>query len=152
MPTVDRIEARAYSYETEVIERVVSAVTNLFPTDIHKGLEIHTQKTEGHSHTTITVVHVLLTEKKRCRTAFEFIINKLSPEDRRNLLRSLDLRLTDDCILFLRLDKQKAYLNEIRLQSTPDVIRVQIHLRYYPRCDKEQATSDLRELLERELD
>ncbi len=152
MPIVDRIEARAYSYETEVTERVVSAVVNLFPSDIRPSLEVRTQKTDGHSHTTIIVVNALLTGNRKCTGAFDHMIHRLSHEDRRNLLRSLDLRLNDDCVLFLRFDKQQAYLNEIRLQNTPDVIRVQVHIRYYPRCDRKQAISDLQELLERELD
>ena len=131
---VNRIEARAHSRATEVIDRVQSAVLNLFPESVRESVQIVRETTEGHRQTLIVVLSAVLEDKEACETALSFIADTLSETDRWTIIRSLPLRLDDQCILFLRIDKQESFLGRIQLANDADVISVKIHLKQYPRC------------------
>jgi RNA binding exosome subunit len=131
---VDRIEARAHSRATEVIERVQTAVLNLFPESVQESAQIDIETTEGHRQTRIVVLSAVLEDKSSCESTLSFIAERLSETDRLAIIRSLPLRLDDQCILFLRIDKQESFLGRIQLAKDPDVISVKIHLKQYPRC------------------
>ncbi len=129
-----RIEARAHSRATEVVERVQTAVLNLFPESIQESVQIIRETTEGHRQTRIVVISAVLGDKAACDETLSFIAEMLSESDRRAIIESLHLRLDDQCILFLRIDKQESFLGRIQLANIPDVISMKIHLKQYPRC------------------
>lgn len=131
---IDRIEARAHCRATEVIERVQTAVLNIFPESIQEAVQIALETTEGHRQARIVVVSAVLEDKAACDDTLSFIAEALSESDRRAIMRSLSLRLDDQCILFLRIDKQESFLDRIQLAKGPDVISVKMHLKQYPRC------------------
>ncbi len=135
----DRVEARAFSRATEVVERVRIACFNLFPEELRKKIKVRIEKTEGHLHDPIQVIHATLSGKRNCDKAFTYLLDNLSEEDQRNLLRSLDIRLDEKCVFFVRIDKQSAYLNNIHLGNRPDLIRISYHIRQYPRCERDKA-------------
>lgn len=147
MVDIVRIEARAYSYESEILSRVITAVRNLFPADLQEDLKIQTQNTVGVSHTNITLVSASLRGKRHCMTAFEFLIHSLTDSERLHIVHTLSRRIDERCSLFLRFDKQDAYLNKIRLATGNDVVSIRIHLQYFPRCDTALAIQDLRKLV-----
>ncbi|MFX1602808.1 MAG: RNA-binding domain-containing protein [Promethearchaeota archaeon] len=131
---IDRIEARAHSRATEVIERVQTAVLNLFPESIQESVRVTVETTEGHRQTRIVVISAVLEDKAACDDTLSFIAEAFSESDRRAIIRSLTQRLDDQCILFLRIDKQESFLGEIQLATGPDIISVKMHLKQYPRC------------------
>lgn len=131
---VNRFEARAHSRATEVIERVQTAVLNLFPESVQESVQIAIETTEGHRQTRIDVLSAVLEDKVACDSTLSFVIEMLSETDRLAIIRSLPLRLDDQCILFLRIDKQESFLGRIQLAKDPDVISVKMHLKQYPRC------------------
>ncbi|MHA1939129.1 MAG: RNA-binding domain-containing protein [Candidatus Thorarchaeota archaeon] len=139
MPFISRIEARAYSRGTEIIERVTEAVLNLYPEDLRDSIKITTESTESHRNTEIIIIHTFIENRQQCEHAFTLIVESLSKQDRRALRRTLSRRLDDQCVLFLRIDKQASYLGETRLASDSDVISVRVHLREYPRCLRSDA-------------
>jgi RNA binding exosome subunit len=134
MPFISRIETRAYSRGTEIIERVTEAVLNLYPEDMRDSVKITTESIESHRNTKIIVILTFIESKRLCEQAFTWIVKRLSEKDRRVLRSTLSQRLDDQCVLFLRIDKQASYLGETRLASDSDVISVRVHLREYPRC------------------
>ncbi|UCH03398.1 MAG: hypothetical protein JSW05_07300 [Candidatus Thorarchaeota archaeon] len=131
---IDRIEARAHSRATEIIERVQTAVLNLFPESIQESVQVTVERTEGHRQTRIVVISAVLEDKAACDDTLSFIAEAFSESDRRAIIKSLSLRLDDQCILFLRIDKQESFLGGIQLAKGPDVISVKMHLKQYPRC------------------
>jgi len=131
---VDRIEARAHSRATEVVDRVQTAVLNLFPESAQESVEISIETTEGHRQTRIVVLSVVLQDRAACDSTLSFIAETLSEYEKLEIIRSLPLRLDDQCILFLRIDKQESFLGRMQLGKDPDVISVKIHLKQFPRC------------------
>jgi len=136
---VARIESRAYSRATEVLERVRSALVNLYPEEYRNRLKVKEVRTESHHGVPIIVITATLENKKGCETTLSSIFKRLSTFDKRHIMRTIELRVDDQCTLFLRIDKQISFLEEVKLSDGPDSISVSIHIRQYPRCIQEDA-------------
>ena len=141
MPFIRKIEARAYSRATEISERVSSAICGIFPEDVRQNVSISEERAEGQSGDLISIVSGLLDNKKECEISFDYMLKQMDKKDRRAIKRTLDLRLNNNCVFFLRIDKQGAFLEKIRLADDADVIRARIYFRDSPRCKKKDAIS-----------
>jgi len=139
MPFIRKIEARAYSRATEITENVTNAIRGIFPEDVRQNVEISEEKAEGQSGDAISIVSGLLKNQDECERTFDYVLKCMDKKDRRTLKRSLDLRLNDNCVFFLRIDKQGAFLEKIRLANNADVIRARFYFRDNPRCKKNDA-------------
>jgi len=139
MSFVAKIEARAYSRATEVPDRVVVAILNLFPEGVRELVFFEASKVEGHSGDEILIIESILEDKESCETTLDYIFERLEKRDQRHLLNSLSRRIERNCTLFVRIDKQAAFLDDIVLAKGPDVISVQVHIRKYPRCKQDDA-------------
>ncbi|MFW9961945.1 MAG: RNA-binding domain-containing protein [Candidatus Sifarchaeia archaeon] len=147
MSFVAIIETRAFSRATEVPDRVVTAILNLYPEKYRHLLEFDSTKVEGHSGNEILIIESFLRDKAGCDAALSYIFGKLDERDRSRLLNSLERRLDEHCLFFIRIDKQAAFLNNLALAKGPDVISVQVHIRQYPRCKQEDAVRMLEDRL-----
>jgi RNA binding exosome subunit len=143
-----RIVARAYARATEIPERVETALFALFPSDVHERVKIERFEARGHLSNPIIVLTASLQHKASCAKTVSSIFHRLSETDRGHLLESLNDRLDDDCHLFLRFDKQAAYLGSTQLAKTADVILVRVLVQKYPRCSFEEAETLIRTYLE----
>ena len=152
MPFIDIIEARAYSRATEVVARVQQAVLTLFPDDVRNRIRHQTTKTEGHNQNPITVLSALLKGNNACEHTLSHLLRALSSEEAKAILESLDQRLDETCTLFLRIDKQEAYLGRVKLATGPDVISIQYHIRNYPRCTPDDVRQFIGDILGRSED
>lgn len=148
MPFVSRIEARAYSYATEQIDRVRTAVTNVYAEEIRQDLKIEMSKTKSHNQVPIVVVSAVLDRKKDCKLTFDYLMKSFPQEDRLEIGRTLLERISERCVLFLRLDKQEAFSERITLARGPDIIGVKVYLRQYPRCVLDDAIALVRNQLQ----
>lgn len=144
---VGKIEAQAYCRATEVLDRVRSAVLNLFPEDIRPDVKTATSQAEGHSGTRIVVIVSSLEKRNLCDRFLSHLFESFSDSERQIIENSLDSRLDDQCTLFLRIDKQAAFLEQLELTTEPDVILLRIHLRDYPRCQRNEARAMIVERL-----
>jgi RNA binding exosome subunit len=147
MSFVAKVEARAYSRATEVSDRVVTAIRNLYPEKYHEFVEFESTKVEGQSGDDILIVESNLKDKIGCEATLDYILEKFDKRDRRRLSNSLIRRIDRNCLFFIRIDKQAAFLDDIVLEKGPDVISVQIHIRQYPRCKQEDAVTMLEKRL-----
>ena len=146
--SIDRIVARAYSRATELVERVRTAVLNLFPETIHQKVKISIQNIEGQGRIPITVVKAILENKKACETTTDYIFKQLPQKDRIILQDTVTQRLDEHCVFFVRIDKQSALLDKLQLATNPDVIAVKLRLRQYPRCNQSDAENLIRQRLQ----
>ena len=149
---VGKIEARAYSRSTEVEDRVIAAVLNLFPEDLREELPVVVTRTEGQSGDTILVIAAVIEKRVACERMLRELAGRLPTDSRQLILDTLDQRLDEDCTLFLRIDKQTAYLGRVETPSGPDVISLRVHLRDYPKCNRDEAIQMLEEILHPEVD
>ncbi|RDE13325.1 MAG: hypothetical protein C4K49_08785 [Candidatus Thorarchaeota archaeon] len=140
-------EARGHSRPTEILERVSTAVLNVFPEELRGRVKVETQMAEGYNRTTIAVISAVLRAKSPCETAVRHLLRELSSDDRRTLAATLMQRIDERCVLFVRIDKQAAYLGHLKLATGPDMISVKVHIQQYPRCTQETAASLIEGLL-----
>lgn len=125
-----------------------AALLNLYPESAQKNVRTTVEKVEAHQQGRIVILSSVLEDNKECENAFNVMIDRLSESDRTYIMRTLHLRLDEQCSLFLRIDKQASFLGKMQLATGPDVISVRVHLRQYPRCVPSEAEAFLIELLQ----
>jgi RNA binding exosome subunit len=143
MTFVAKIEARAYSRATELPDRVESAVLNIFPEEFRKDVVVSSSKAEGHSGYNIQIIVASLKKESSCESTLDHIFSSFDDRNRRRVKNSLLRRLNENCLFFLRIDKQAAYLGKLALADGPDVISVRIDIRRYPKCKQADAVEML---------
>jgi RNA binding exosome subunit len=117
------LHARALCHATEVLERVMQAVANTIG-----EATLETKRTTGHHGNEIIVVEAHCTGSGNVNHLF----GKISEMDRDRLLSTLDLRLDESCNLFMRIDKQAAYLGRISLADSEDSVALRLKVSAYP--------------------
>ncbi|MDB9252082.1 RNA-binding protein [Halorubrum ezzemoulense] len=135
------VDLRAFSYATEDVKRVEQALYSLLPDEV----ELDRVENVGHHGDRIVVLSA------RVETADEMrhVLDRLSElEDLDRVLDELDERVDDNCALFLRLDKQAAFRDEVRLGPG---LTVRTKVEAYP-AKKEKAVANARETLSRLAD
>ncbi len=131
------IRLRAFVYATEDREKVIEAMKNIM--DGQPDVS-HAEGAYGDP------IEILRIEGKRDRDV-RSVISSLPAEDRRALLETLEDRTDDDSVFHFRLDKQKAYLGDMRLVSGGDVISVELKPESYP-ASRERAIHGMKSYLE----
>ncbi len=142
--SVMHLDLRTFCHATEVEERVRKALVF-----ISNCQEIKVTRSEGYHGNKIMIMECALSRKADVRSFFR----RLSLGDLQELLATVDQRLDDDGQFFFRLDKQKAFLEEVVLFSGDDCIHVRAKIESYPkRREKalENAKAMLKELIERQ--
>lgn len=128
-PPVHRIDLRAFRYATEVPERVEAALAVVIPelTDAETGPDLTRTRSEGHYGHPIDVYEASLEDDRAMASLFDRLADGDALE---RIVADLDDRVTEDCEMFIRLDKQRAYAED-RLHLG-DGIEVRIKLEAYP--------------------
>ncbi|WP_017342880.1 RNA-binding protein [Halorubrum sp. T3] len=135
------VDLRAFSYATEDVKRVEQALYSLLPEDV----ELDRVENVGHHGDRIVVLSARVERADEMR----HVLDRLSElEDLDRVLDELDERVDDNCALFLRLDKQAAFRDEVRLGPG---VTVRTKVEAYP-AKKEKAVANARETLSRLAD
>ncbi len=121
------IDVRVFAHATENSDKVQTAVRNLLPTELAETLIFQTTSLMGHYGNPITIITAKLTDKKALPEALEKIGSSLNSLDKDELSRDLKLHL-EKGNLYLRFDKQSAFLGSIRF-SQNDPIHIKIHFK-----------------------
>jgi RNA binding exosome subunit len=119
------VRLRTFCHATENPSKVKRALEFLLPPGT-----ISENRTTGH-HGNPIVVYEVKTEKRTEIKRFWDIIKSSVPEE--VLLEDLEERIDKDCVLYARLDKQKAYLGNIEMVKHEDVIAVTSKIESYPK-------------------
>ncbi len=121
------VEIRVFSHATEDLEKVQTAVRNILPEELTAELAFSKAALTGHHGNPITLLEVKLEDRKLLPLILEKIGSALGALDKEALAEEFKLRL-EKRSLFLRFDKQSAYLGTIKLGSN-DPIRLKIHFK-----------------------
>jgi len=121
------IDIRVFAHATEDTDKVLSAVHNTLPTELVDKVVFKKTNLTGHYKNPITLFETRIKEKDAVKTVFEKLASGLSSLDKELLNNEIKQHL-DKGNLYIRLDKQSAYLNELKLCST-DPIRFRIHFK-----------------------
>ncbi|RLE66859.1 MAG: exosome protein [Thermoprotei archaeon] len=115
----------SFCHATENCEKVKKAMLNLLPSDVWEKVKISEVPLEGHYKNPIVIIKFEIRDKTSAQEAVEYIFSELDEIDKKIIIDSLDLR-TDSSNLYLRFDKQQAYLGKTRLLQGDDVIKAKI--------------------------
>lgn len=134
------LELSTFVHATEDEERVLQAVSNVLPERMRGSLEVYLSKNVvlGYHGNAITVMKFFVDEEVEAQEAFEYIVRRMEESDFNYFLDSLEDRFEHGRI-YLRVDKQEAYLGNIRISEGDDVIRVTALLK--PHLRKSEAVS-----------
>ena len=131
------VDLRTFSYETEDEKRVETALRTFLPEEF----EVERAESQGHHGDRIVVYSARV---KRADDVRHVLARVAAAPDYDRIFGELDDRITDNCELFLRFDKQAAFGGEIRLG---DGITFRAKVEAYP-AKREAAIENAREGLE----
>ena len=124
---VGYIDIRVFAHATEDPERVLTATRNTLPRESIDTVTFKKANLAGHHGNPIILYETKIKEKKLVQAAFEKLCSGLSGLDKEIMANEVQQHL-DKGNLYVRLDKQSAYLNELKLSST-DPIHLRIHFK-----------------------
>jgi RNA binding exosome subunit len=119
------IDIRVFAHATEELEKILNAVRNILPEELVDTITFKKTSLTGHHGNPITLLEARVKEKNAVQAVFKKLASSLSPLDK-ELLRNEIRQHLDGGNLYIRLDKQSAYLNEVKLCTT-DPIHFRIH-------------------------
>ena len=122
----------AIAHATEDSGRVIQAMRNLSRSnDI---VEPAVNRAKGHHGNQITTLALTIKNSRVAENCVRDIWSRLSALDKETILFSLVSRVNTSGVLFLRIDKQEAFKEKIRLQDS-DPIRVSISFKIWAKLD-----------------
>ena len=131
------IDLRTFCYATEDEKRVEAAIRAFLPEEF----DLDRMENTGHHGDRI----VVLSARVETADGMRHVLDRLAElDDIDRVLDELDERVDDNCSFFLRLDKQAAFQDEIRLG---DGITLRAKVEAYP-AKHEAAVENAREALE----
>nr|WP_305891164.1 RNA-binding protein [Methanolobus chelungpuianus] len=88
---------------------------------------------EGHYGNRMTIFSAHVPRKKDLKALAAFIRQHMLPEDVELLREEMPDRLDDDQVFHIRLDKQAAFGEQVKLTSSSDAIIVRVKIETYPK-------------------
>lgn len=131
------VDLRTFSYATEDEQRVEQALETFLPDE----QPIEREVTEGHHGDRIVVLSTRVENADGIRHVLDRITEGDAIDD---LLEELDDRVTENCELFARFDKQAAYRGDVELGEG---ITFRAKVEAYP-AKRAAALENAREMLE----
>lgn len=136
---IHNISYRVFVYGTENEEKVKEAVKTLFPNS-----HFQTDITEGYFKNPVLILHDKITRKREIKE-FVKILDQIDDAGKKRLLNELENKIDHKGNLFLRFDKQKAYLGDLKIIEHGDAIHVKLNIAAYP-AKKENAIKVARDI------
>lgn len=124
---VGYIDLRVFAHATEDQEKVLEAARNVLPHENVDNVSFKQTSLTGHHGNPILLIEARIKERTLVQAVFAKLCKDLGMLDKRVLSDEI-LGHVDRGNLYVRLDKQAAYLNELRLGSV-DPIHLRIHFK-----------------------
>ncbi|HJX23684.1 MAG TPA: RNA-binding domain-containing protein [Candidatus Bathyarchaeia archaeon] len=126
------IEIVTFSHATENTERVLKALRNILPETILEEVEFGEEELTGYYGNPIKILRARVTEKEAINQIVALFASNLSSSDKLSLGQEMRLKGERDRDLFIRLDKQAAYLGKMQLSSR-DPIKIRFRFKLHPK-------------------
>ncbi len=137
---VARVQLETYIHATEDVDKVVQALKNVMPLAYRKKLVPVYRRLRGRFGNPITVASLDIKEPELTEGFIREVAERLSQEDKEELLRNLQSHIGEGGSFYLRFDKQEAYLGRLRLEPSEAICaHVRFNLKPY----------DVREVVDR---
>lgn len=125
--SVAYVELRVFAHATEDEKKVLAAVRNTLPSQVAENLTFKRSNLTGHHGNPIVLFEAKIREKEYVKAFLEKLAVSLKSLDKEVLANEIEQHIEKGC-LYLRLDKQSAYLSDVRLCTT-DPIHFRIHFK-----------------------
>lgn len=122
------IYIETFSHATEDLEKVKSLLSKFFSFDI----SFDEKKTYGHFGNEIKIISVELARDKDIK---RFISDFLNIMDKQYILDTIERRIDEDGILFVRMEKERIYNDDFTIDDSGDLI-VSMKFVTYPKSRK----------------
>lgn len=117
-----------HAHVTEDEQRVLEALRTLLP----EAVEVSQSKLKGHHGNPITGFEARVNRRILLRELWERVVAKLRAGELDNIRGILPARIDESCRLYLRFDKQLAYLGELVLSGSGDAIHLKLKMAAFP--------------------
>lgn len=125
MRDIHSVELSAIAHATDDLEKVQAALTFILPESL-KGRQLFTRRyLEGHHGNPIVTFDARLTRVPEIEDFATFFFRQLSKSEKLRIERDLELHSDADGNLYIRIDKQQAFLGVVEL-GEEDPIRVKL--------------------------
>ncbi|MGB9854590.1 MAG: RNA-binding domain-containing protein [Candidatus Bathyarchaeales archaeon] len=124
---VTHIDIRVFAHATEDEEKVLSAVRSTLPPKMSEDTAFKKTNLTGHHGNPIILFETKIKDKNHIKAFFENFASRIGILDKEILNSEIGQHLEKGC-LYIRLDKQSAFLNEIKLGTT-DPIHFRVHFK-----------------------
>lgn len=121
------IDIRVFAHATEDPEKVLTAARNLLPTEALDTVTFKKSTLTGHHGNPIILFESRVKDKNAVQAIFGKIASHLGVMDKEMLNSKIENHL-ERGNLYIRLDKQSAYLNEAKI-ARADAIHFKIHFK-----------------------
>lgn len=132
------LRVQTFCYATERKELIGETMTELLGTD-----EFEVDVSEGEHGNTMLILSQRLTKQKE----FNALFSKLGANIRDAIVEDIDNRIDEDCVFYIRLDKQKAVQGIYDIAHHGDVISITGKVQSHP-ARKDVATRNMLAFLE----
>jgi len=121
------IDIRVFAHATEDLDRVLTAVRNILPVESVGTVVFKKASLTGHHGNPIVLFETRIKDRRVAQAVFEKLSAGLSLLDKEFLGNEI-MQHVEKGNLYIRLDKQSASLDELRLSSS-DPIHLRIHFK-----------------------
>jgi RNA binding exosome subunit len=121
------IDVRVFAHATEDLDKVLTAVRNLLPAGVLDIVIFNKTNLTGYYGNPITLFETKIKDQNIARQVFEKLSTGLGLMDKEFLNEEIKQHI-ERGNLYLRLDKQSAFLNQLKLSRT-DPIHLRIHFK-----------------------
>jgi len=121
------IDVRAFAHTTEDQEKVMKAINNTLPAELIDKVVFKKTRLTGHHGNPIILFETRVKERDVVKAVFEKLSSGLASLDKVLLNNEIKQHL-DRGNLYIRLDKQSAFLNKLKICSI-DPIHLRVHFR-----------------------
>lgn len=121
------VNIRVFAHATEDQERVLTAVRNTLPEELWESAVFKNTELTGHHGNPITLIEVELADREKLMAMLQKIGGNLTSLDKETLNSEMPLHL-EKGNLYLRFDKQMAFLGQLRFSSN-DPVHFKLHFR-----------------------
>ncbi|MDI6645155.1 MAG: RNA-binding protein [Methanobacteriaceae archaeon] len=137
---IHNISYRVFVYGTENEEKVREAIKTLFPNSLPEK-----DTNQGYYGNNVVVLHEKIDKKRDIRDLIKKFQN-LDYDVKNQIIKGLNKKIDNKGNLFLRFDKQEAYLGNLVVVEHGDSIHLKIKIAAYP-SRKDKAIKIAKEML-----
>ncbi len=125
---ISGISFSAIAHSTEDASKVSAAILNLVPEELRGMQKVESSVAKGHHGNDIEILTLEVRDKDAAQSIVGYLIRMLPVGDRLRIRDRIHVFYDGRSTLFLRVDKQQAFLNTVRLSDSNDIIRIKISM------------------------